>query len=285
MNFTPGQHKNHSRPGAFVGRDWSALEKRLNETRELLKEILANLQLVLHNLRTVNRHAKTNATDGGTKTKSTFGASPGAERFARAKRDFAQAGQSAKAKTASAGFGRASSFTAQPGGFGQADKNAQNPYTRAQTPGPDRGSAKAGFSAQEQARQKAKEQATAGAQPNGGAKTGASGAKTNAAGPKAGPSGSQSAGRQYKAQAGSSRREYRRTFRPRGEMTLERARAILCLTSAGCVGDIKSAYRKKARQYHPDLGGDEEMMKDLNLAYDLLLQYHFDHEAPTERNQ
>jgi len=68
-------------------------------------------------------------------------------------------------------------------------------------------------------------------------------------------------------------------------MTVERARAILCLSSARDERDIKSAYRKKARQYHPDLGGDEEMMKDLNLAYDLLLQYHFSHQAPTERNQ
>lgn len=33
------------------------------------------------------------------------------------------------------------------------------------------------------------------------------------------------------------------------------------------VGEVKSLYRELAKLHHPDLGGDLEMMKQLNLAY------------------
>jgi hypothetical protein len=297
MNYTSGQYKNQSRQGVFTGRDWNSLEKRLSETREMLKEILANLQLVLQNLRAVNRHSKdpANARPGfGAKT--VFGHAAGADTFARAKREyghgpFAQTGQANRFKTAATGFARANASTFEPGGFDGDNKNAKNPYGRAEAGASagthqsgQQGAHKTEATFQERARQKAKEASSAGTQANASGKTNsASGGKTSTG---AGGASGGSAGRQYKSsQAGSSRRDYRRPFRPRGEMTLERARAILCLSSARDERDIKSAYRKKARQYHPDLGGDEEMMKDLNLAYDLLLQYHFNHQAPTERDQ
>jgi len=38
------------------------------------------------------------------------------------------------------------------------------------------------------------------------------------------------------------------------------------------VEEIKSEYRKLARQYHPDLGGDTETMKALNNAYESALK-------------
>jgi len=334
MNFTSGQYKNQARPGVFTSRDWSALEKRLSETREMLKEILANLQVVLHNLRAVNRLGKDPAGAGpgfGAKTAFAYGAGTGRtgqagqtgqtgqtgrmagpDKFARSKREyghgpFGQTGQANRFKTTTTttGFARAGSQAFEPGGFEGGNKNAKNPYAR---PEPDAGANRAaaqgaargpyttGASAHDRARPNPKDSFSAGTQANAhgkantasGDKAGATpGGKTHAAsgGAAGGASSGASSRQNASSQTGSSRREFRRPYRPRGEMTVERARAILCLSSARDERDIKSAYRKKARQYHPDLGGDEEMMKDLNLAYDLLLQYHFSHQAPTERNQ
>ncbi len=45
--------------------------------------------------------------------------------------------------------------------------------------------------------------------------------------------------------------------------------------------EIKSAYRKLAKKYHPDLGGDPEKFKEINEAHDVLSdpnkKAHFDH--------
>lgn len=45
--------------------------------------------------------------------------------------------------------------------------------------------------------------------------------------------------------------------------------------------EIKSAYRKLAKKYHPDLGGDPEKFKEINEAHDILSdpnkKAHFDH--------
>lgn len=56
-------------------------------------------------------------------------------------------------------------------------------------------------------------------------------------------------------------------------MTLEEAKTALGFppTSAPSPGDIKSAWKTLAFKSHPDRGGDEETMKELNAAKDILL--------------
>lgn len=55
-------------------------------------------------------------------------------------------------------------------------------------------------------------------------------------------------------------------------MSLEEAKSVLGFppTSTPSPGDIKSAYRAKALQMHPDRGGKEEDFKAVGLAYDIL---------------
>ncbi len=45
---------------------------------------------------------------------------------------------------------------------------------------------------------------------------------------------------------------------------------ILGVKRDATADEIKKAYRKLARQYHPDAGGDEEKFKEINLAYEIL---------------
>ena len=45
---------------------------------------------------------------------------------------------------------------------------------------------------------------------------------------------------------------------------------ILGVPENATLEEIKKAYRKKASVAHPDKGGDVEMMKQVNVAYDLL---------------
>ncbi|MFZ5810941.1 MAG: DnaJ domain-containing protein [Thermodesulfobacteriota bacterium] len=56
-------------------------------------------------------------------------------------------------------------------------------------------------------------------------------------------------------------------------MNLKCAYDILCLDYPCTAGEIKDAYRGMARLFHPDLGGDEEVMKDINLAYELAMRF------------
>ena len=55
-----------------------------------------------------------------------------------------------------------------------------------------------------------------------------------------------------------------------GEMTTPQARTVLGLSNDYSTDDVKKAYRQKAKENHPDVGGSEEAMKDVNLAYELL---------------
>ena len=59
----------------------------------------------------------------------------------------------------------------------------------------------------------------------------------------------------------------------RGGMNLKCAYDILCLDYPCSVDEIKVAYRHMARLCHPDLGGDEEAMKDVNVAYEMAMRF------------
>ena len=45
---------------------------------------------------------------------------------------------------------------------------------------------------------------------------------------------------------------------------------ILGVTKTASADEIKTAFRKKAHQHHPDKGGDAEKFKELNEAYQVL---------------
>ncbi|OLN29649.1 hypothetical protein DVDV_1001 [Desulfovibrio sp. DV] len=69
-------------------------------------------------------------------------------------------------------------------------------------------------------------------------------------------------------------RQYRaREMARKNGMNLKCAYDILCLDYPCSVDEIKNAYRHMARIHHPDLGGDEEAMKDVNVAYELAMRF------------
>lgn len=45
---------------------------------------------------------------------------------------------------------------------------------------------------------------------------------------------------------------------------------VLGLTKTATPGEIKKGYRTKAKEHHPDVGGDEEVFKDISYAYEVL---------------
>lgn len=69
-------------------------------------------------------------------------------------------------------------------------------------------------------------------------------------------------------------RQYRaRQMARKCGMNLKCAYDILCLDYPCSSDEIKAAYRQMARIHHPDLGGDEETMKDVNVAYELAMRF------------
>ncbi len=54
---------------------------------------------------------------------------------------------------------------------------------------------------------------------------------------------------------------------------LERARKLFGLPIKTTRKEIIERYHELAKKYHPDHGGDPEKMKELNSAYELLINY------------
>jgi curved DNA-binding protein CbpA len=48
---------------------------------------------------------------------------------------------------------------------------------------------------------------------------------------------------------------------------------MLGLSRFASIDEIKSAYRRRALQLHPDRGGDHSLMANLNVAYEDAVQY------------
>lgn len=66
---------------------------------------------------------------------------------------------------------------------------------------------------------------------------------------------------------------------------LEEARKLLGLGRRASIVQIKEAFRRLAKQVHPDGGGDEEMIKRLNRAYKVLLDYCESYPIPLEASR
>jgi DnaJ-class molecular chaperone len=58
---------------------------------------------------------------------------------------------------------------------------------------------------------------------------------------------------------------------------IDKARKLLGLGEVASLEEIRIAYRRLARRYHPDLGGGDEdqenVIRELNWAYELLEDY------------
>lgn len=59
------------------------------------------------------------------------------------------------------------------------------------------------------------------------------------------------------------------------KMTVKKAREILCITELATLDDVKKSYRELAKKHHPDFGGDDELMQELNHAYRTILKGKF----------
>jgi DnaJ-class molecular chaperone len=61
---------------------------------------------------------------------------------------------------------------------------------------------------------------------------------------------------------------------PISPQNIEISYRLLGVSPSSSWDEIERAYRKKAKIHHPDLGGDEDAMKALNEAYELLKKVH-----------
>lgn len=68
----------------------------------------------------------------------------------------------------------------------------------------------------------------------------------------------------------SRRRQEHSGSRARHTMTWEAACEVLGVSHGASKGEIRKAWAKLAKRHHPDVGGDAEMLKRINAAYNQL---------------
>lgn len=183
------------------------------------------------------------------------------------------AGPQAEARTESR-----THFRQQPGFAGTSAGSAGRDTARETSAG--QGAAGAGASSQQRTAGASSQHRTAGNASQNRA-TGASGqnrtAGTSGQSRTAGPSRPHARPRPERTAQGfrpdDDRQHRAREIARRSGMNLKCAYEILCLDYPCSVDEIKNAYRHMARLHHPDLGGDEEAMKDVNVAYEMAMRF------------
>ncbi len=192
------------------------------------------------------------------------------------------AGPQAEARTESR-----TNFRQQPGFAGTTAGSAGRDTTREASAG--QGAAGAGASSQQRAAGASSQHRTAGASSQNRATGTSSQNRTAGASSQSHATGATGQSRTTGASRPHARPRPERTaqgFRPdddrqhrareiarRSGMNLKCAYEILCLDYPCSVDEIKNAYRHMARLHHPDLGGDEEAMKDVNVAYEMAMRF------------
>jgi len=71
----------------------------------------------------------------------------------------------------------------------------------------------------------------------------------------------------YENNKGKGGRDIKNNISPQN---IEISYRLLGVSPSSTWDEIEKAYRKKAKIHHPDLGGDEDTMKALNEAYEML---------------
>lgn len=94
-------------------------------------------------------------------------------------------------------------------------------------------------------------------------------ASTGPRGPRFGDQQRMGGGAQRRAGGGARQQRTRERSQFEG-LSHEQARQMLGVSADATQGDIRRAYRERAKDLHPDRGGDEAAFRRLNRAYDRL---------------
>lgn len=280
--------------------DWHALEEQLNRTRVILQEILLHLQEVLRNLKSVRTGHGVFC--GATRTESA----------GRAKEtSFTASGSGARAKTQTTSQFQSGREHTQGASSSKTTGTSDRFRTKTRQTVFENKTRQAGFETRFDAGSHARPGAAndkAKTENTRTFRTGATSSSSRTAGPAGGANRERprtehtrteytwrskttaqggerttrftqtGASQRTTARPQGARTDQERQFRARqaarkSGMNLKCAYDILCIDYPCSADEIKSAYRQMARLHHPDLGGDEEVMKDVNVAYELAMRF------------